>query len=482
MSVNVNGCCDGDTSTDWNPKKGKPGKRGKPFTIYNSLPNPIPAETEDPQELKKFFSDWNLVPYAGSEHGTGQKLLWWYILLAKGSPTHAACIGKKCTYAFGSAPTTIRAKNPEFDTGEELVDPEVEEKRIYSEAFTNTISWSHPVRQFHRLAGQYYQETGNVWVELNYSQVGGKGHAHVVLHKRTHCLYVNTKPNENKMVAVSPIWADKYLRENPPRLVPIYPNFAQDKEGVLHTMFHLKAGENDWYGRPESEAASMNIYSEVQGTFYRIRNAAGDFAGRLIVEMEEENPLQFHQDQQAAAQAAGYESAAERFKEQYTNAGDNPQMVLVSTRVMGAGQMFVFHVPPNNSHQYFKGIGEIDSAQILRMHHCTKRFMSFDVANGFAENAYLEDFVINMEPVINDLRETILIFTNRVISAVWKFTGQMDLDKQSLWFNAPISSQVEQYKKAKQAPLQPAPDQVKEDPEKEDTEDTEDTEQNPAQE
>jgi hypothetical protein len=235
----------------------------------------------------------------------------------------------------------------------------------------------------------------------------------------------------------------------------MYPNFLQDSDGTLRTMFHLADGDNVWYGRPASGSSDLEKYSEAQAAFYRIRNAAGEFAGRLILEMEEENPTQFVRDQNIAAKDAGYSDVVERYDHQYTQKGDDPKQVLVMTRAFGARPMFAFSVPANNSQEYFKGIGEIDENKILGSHQCTRRFMSFEVATGFASDAYLEDYVINMEPVIEDFRETILIFTNRILSAVWKMIGRPDLDQQSLWFEAPIRSYVDQFKDRTSKPVAP---------------------------
>lgn len=450
----TNGCCDDAQVIAGNPKADRKKKR-KSFHVISTLPDPIPNEVADASEIKKFFEKWNFVPYATANHGSGHTLLVWYLMLGKMSPTHAACMTKKCTYAFGSAPSTIRAKNPEFDTGAELVAPSLAEKQAYEQALTQFVTWSHPIRQFHRLAGMYYQTTGNAWIELSVSSVLGQTRAHIRLHQPLHTLYVNTDPGEPLYCAISPVWRSDYLDKNPPRIVPLYPGFSQDTDGTLHTMFHLRDGANTWYGRPASMASDLNKYSEVQATYYRIRNAHGEFSGRIVLEFEEENPTTFMRDQNLAAQAAGYESAVDRFQEQYTQAGDNPQGMLVMTRAFGAKPMGSLIVPPNNSQGYFKGIGEIDANQILVTHQCTKRFMSFDVATGFAQDAYLEDYVINMEPVINDFRETVLIFTNKVLSVVWALTGQQDLDKQSIWFDAPISSQIEQYKKRSEGGPQP---------------------------
>ncbi len=454
-----NGCCDetviDPTAGALNPLRDRGAKkphRGQ-FVLLNSLANPIPKEVSDSEELKKFFQRFPYVPYAGTSMWSSHSLLVFYEMLRRLSPTHGACMSKKATYAFGTAATTIRARNPDFDTGEELVLPSVAERKVYEQALTEQLSFDRPIREFCREVSLDFESTGNGWVELTVAKEMGQARGRLIFHPMTNVMYVNTAPDEAKMVVISPIWTEEYLTQKPPKAVMMYPNWNEDENGAMHTMFHLKDGKNTWYGRPGSEEADMNKYSEVQLTFYRLRATYGEFTGKLIIEVESANPVEDANSDNQAAKDSGFDDYIDRFEDNYSNKGDNPQGVVIVSRPWGSKPMFVFSIPPNQNHYYFKGIAELDSEQILRSHECTKRFMSFDTtSSGFSHDAFIEDYVIHMEPVINHLRLTVMTFINKVVSAFWNYAGREELNAQSLWFGSPIDSTVEAYKVNKASP------------------------------
>lgn len=452
--TSVNGCC-GDTNTaDYNPKRDRGGRNRGQFVILNTLANPIPKEIEDSQELKRFFEKWPFVPYAGSNILSGHSVLVFYEMLRKLSPTHGACMNKKATYAFGTAATTIKATNPEFDTGEEKTLPATADRKRYEQALFGQLTFDRPLREMCRHLSIEYESNGNGWVELTIGREAGQTRGRICTHPQTHVMYANTAPDEAEFVALSPVWTDEYLTRNPPRLVMKYPNWTEDENGALHTVFHLKNGTNVWYGRPGSESADINKFSEVQVTFYRVRSVYGEFTGKLIIETEDENPIQNAQINNEEARKAGFKDYVDRFEDNYTNKGNNPQGVIVVNRAFGAKPMFVFALPANQNHYYFKGVSDLDAEMILRAHETTKRFMSFDMPSGLSHDAFIEDYIVHMEPVINNLRRTVMVFFNQVLSAFWEMSGQVELNQQSLWFGSPIDSTVENFKTLKNTPPQ----------------------------
>jgi hypothetical protein len=85
------------------------------------LPDPIADEVKDGYELQRVFDRWRLVPYATFSRSTGQRLVDFYLMLAKLSPTHAACIEKSVTYAFGSKAQVVLIDDDDFATSQEVV-------------------------------------------------------------------------------------------------------------------------------------------------------------------------------------------------------------------------------------------------------------------------------------------------------------------------------------------------------------------------
>ena len=447
-------CCSDSEPT--NPKKDVFNRRRGPahLQLYQ-IKNPIPDEVRDPEEIQGLFKKWNFVPYAGTTTHSGQMLLVWYLMLAQLSPTHNACISKKLKYAVGGKAMPIRSEDPEWDTGEERKDLSPADKTRYRDTVNEFIEFEGGVTKFHRRMGWSYEATGNAWVEMRYSEMNGQGRVHLKFHRVTHCLYVNTKVGEMRIVAVSPKWDSAYLDKHPPRYVPTYPNFVKDEDGVIRTMFHLKNGDNEWYGRPESAGADLYKYREVQDAVYLVKQAGANFTGQLIIEVEDDDPEFAPAIEDEKSQSVGFNGFADRFERNYTQKADDPQSVLVTARPYGSRPMFIFQVKPNTNQDWYKVTGEIAEQKIIRAHGCTPRFMGFEVANGFSQDVFVSDYVMNMEPVINSLREELTRFTNDQLNVAW-----LELLKKPEWtafsvsFMPPIQTAIEDFKNRSTAPIQ----------------------------
>ena len=308
------------------------------------------------------------------------------------------------------------------------------------------------INKFFRCIGYDYEATGNAWVEMTYAETMGVGHVHLKAHRVTHCLYVKTKPGEMRIVAISPVWDEAYLNKNEPRYVPSYPNFVTDDDGREKTIFHLKNGDNSWYGRPTSEGADLYKYRELQDAIYLIKQAGANFTGQLIIEVEDDDPDTNAAIEDEKAQDAGFGSFADRFEQNYTAKSDDPQSVLVTARPFGSRPMFVFQVKPNTSENFYKVTGEIAQHKILINHGLTPRFMGFEVANGFSNDAFLDDYIMNVEPVINELRDTLTRFVNNQATVAWvELLNQPDINQFGLTFAAPIQAAIDDYRNRRKA-------------------------------
>lgn len=450
-------CCGESEPT--NPKKDVFNRRRRQVGLQlYQVKNPIPDEVCDPDEIQTFFKKWNFVPYAGTTNHSGQMLLVWYLMLAQLSPTHNACISKKLKYAVGGKATPVRSEDQEWDTGEESQPLPSPEKTNYRDTVNEFIDFDGGVTKFHRRIGWAFEATGNAWVEMSYSQTLGVGRVSLKAHRVTHCLYLNTKPGEMRVVAISPKWEDNYLNKNQPRYVPLYPNFVQDENGILRTMFHLKNGDNSWYGRPESAGADLYKYREVQDAMYLVKQAGANFTGQLIIEVEDDDPEYAAAIEDESAKHVGFAGFADRFEQNYTQKADDPQSVLVTARPYGSKPMFVFQVSPNTNQDWYKVTGEIAEQKITRAHGCTPRFMGFEVANGFSQDVFVSDYVMNMEPVINSLRDEITGISNDALSVAWlELLNKPEMNEISISFMPPIQMAIEQYKtSAQQSQIQVA--------------------------
>ena len=436
-------CCEDTPTQGYNPKMGRRRRSGH-LTFFDNVVNPIPSEVADADELKKFFKEFQFVPYAGATQDSGHTLLLWYIGLAKLSATAGAAIRKLNAYAFGSKAMFVRSEDPEYSLGVEAAALSQSEAAAYLEALKTYIAFDSPVGDFHRHIGWSYKPTGNAWVEMSVAVYNGQPRVNLKYHKPMRVLYKNTEAGEMRAVGISPVWKADYLRKNPPRYVPIYPNYVQDSDGVLRTMFHLKHGENDWYGRPDTEFVDMDKANEVQNSLYLVSQTANKFTPRLIIEVEDsEDPVIDEQQ----AQKEGYGSFYEKLEANMAAKSGDPQDVFFSSRPFGSRPMFVFQIQPNTNQDWYKVMGEVKAGNILRAFGLTPRFMGFDVAGGLSgADAFLTDYLTNNEPTINEFRGIITGFTNRILSAAWQAISMPELAQTSITFASPIQKTVEEFK------------------------------------
>ena len=360
-------------------------------------------------------------------------------MLYRLSPTHAGAVDKKAIYAFGSKPDVVVAEDDFFAAERAKITGS--EVQAYRDGFTQNVVTDVPVRDLGKSWAIDYGVNGNAYALLTISVVNGQTVGHIKRLDRTSCLYYLPDGDENqagKYIGVSPVWTTDYVRKYPPKIYGVYPLFTDGEEGTVQTIFHLKTPGGGLYGRPESESSDMMKYSEVQAALYRIRAAHGNFAGRLIIETEEDNPAQRYALENESAQADGYSSFVDRFEKNYTEKSDEPQHVMVTMRPFGSRPMFVFAMPPNTSHDYYKAIKDIDKSDIYQSHSVTLRFMAEDVAGGFSSDVYIQDYVINMEPVINDLRMVVTGFMDKIINAIFTYAGRENLTGYGLYFRSPV--------------------------------------------
>lgn len=440
-------CCDDTKHPMSNMKK---HRRRKMTLELLDAPNPIPAEITDGDDLAKLLEKWKLVPYAGTHKHTGQSLLLWYLTLAQLSPTHGACIRKKIHYAIGGKVIFTRSNDPDFDIGEDRQPLGLAEKARYRDGIKTFIEFDGGIRKVIRRAGWQFETNGNAFVELSVARVLDQVRLNIKLHPTTNVMYRKTNPGEPRAVAISPVWTEAYLRKNPPRFVPVSDDFSNpvwlSDGGINRTVFHLKAGSNSWYGRPQSESGDLYKYREVQDALYLIKQSAANFVGQLIIEIEDDDPETAPATNEIESADAGFDSFADRMEQNFTQKGDDPQAVLVTSRPYGSRPMLVYQVKPNTNENWYKVTGEISEQKILRAHQCTLRFMGFDAANGFSTDAFVSDYVMNMEPVIHAIREEITTFFNNILNVCWAVIGNNEFINYAIDFASPIQSEIERYK------------------------------------
>lgn len=430
-------CCDETPVTGVNPFVGV-HKMGVSSVALPNIPDPIPKEVEDSGELKEFFDSGKYVPYAGVSKSSGHGLLKFYQKLYTLSPTHGSVIEKLIKYCFSGAAVFERAKDPEYDIQDEIAALTAQESKMYLEALKNTIQFEDGILRFHQRILRNLKKFGDAFIEMSYAETEGVFRFYLRVLKNETVLYGNTKVGEARYVGISPKWDHTYLQKNPERKVFLFP-VTSEEEGVSKTMFHLKTGENTWYGKPDSQMADVYKYREMQDALYVTREAANNYTGKIIADVEGVT-----EDDDKQAIAMGFRGFADRMKFNYTAGGEGNSMMVLSHPI-GANPAAIKQIMPNTNENWYKTTGELNAEYILRAHCTTKRFMSFDQANGLSTNPFFDDYITNMAPVIGELRETVTNFTNKILSEIWAITGQSDMNQYSINFRSPIDKALELY-------------------------------------
>lgn len=422
----------------------KSGRRR--YSLFEGVDYPIELETTDEDDVKGFFKSGKFIPFAGNQKESGHKLLNLLKLVADFSPLNSACVGKKNGFAFGSTATTIRYKDPEFSTGDEKKPLTPAEREMYRLALKD-VRFDRPTKQFAQKVGADFQDYGNAWIKVAVSKVNGQAAMSLNVVPVENALYVATEKGQDKYVGICSKWSATSLHydEKDVEILPLWPNYTEE-DGVLKSIMHLRNGGR-WYGRPQSMGGLLPMYEAMQTRTYRIQQTHGDFSGRLIIETEADDPAGEGEADDHNAQSNGYNGWSDEFSDNYTNAGKNRKGIMHVTRPVGSSPMFVFPVPANANGGYFTDIDRMNAADILAAHGVTPRFMGLETSGRYAQNnAFLEDYVLNVEPTINSLRHTICVFINQALTDFWKITGREFLNEQSLWFNGPIDKQVEMFR------------------------------------
>lgn len=415
------------------------------------LEDPLPKEIEDPADYRIIFDTYKAIPYASTAVNTGHRLLYLYLMLASLSPSQSAVVSKLQTFAVGSRAKIVKRRDSDFDEGEEdamLSDSDI---ALYRNAIKENIEFSGKLRAFARKLVWQYKITGNAWVEMRVSEVQGQTRIYLQTRKTTEILYrLPEKGSDMRVALYSPSWIDRaFLHNNAPVPLLLYPNFSENADGVRVTLFHLKnnAGQTNWYGRPDSEGSIGAQYAEMQNWMFLLREASSGFTGRIIGEIEEDDPEAAPLLDNENARKAGFDSFQDRLEYNFTQKGDDPSSMLIFSRPTGAAPAVFHNFRPYTTEDWYIKTGDMHRNTIFRAHGLSNRFMGEEVASGFASDSYLQDYMLLNEPTISDLHETVIgEFLNNILNACWIELKQPQFTEYSIRFDPPIAKILTDYK------------------------------------
>lgn len=410
-----------------------------------SRKNPIAEQIADTDDLKKLFADFKFIPFAGEDAHTGHNLLRFLLSMRTLSDTHGSCIETIKTYCFGSKIEFVKETDNVFDTGDDAGEVDKSTRKQYAEFLRNVKINIGTHKDLAETIFDSYKTTGNAYYTLTLSQTLGVKSASINYYSADRCMYYFTEKNEPKVIAISPKFTTKYLRENPPKLVPVYPNFMTDELGNQVTIFHLKDGSFEWYGRPDSMHAFQSQYVEFQNANYIINTADNGFTGKVLIESEADDPQ--HSSGLAEDEQGDFDSVFDRWKENFSQKGDDPASLIILERPYGSKPTFVHEFSPNTNENYFEKIGGIAKKKIIAAHQWTERLMGEAAPSGLGNNAAMDDFKQRL-PIIEGYQTMVATEINMVNKLIEDFYEERRFEGIGIKFISPYSKMLEEMHKA----------------------------------
>lgn len=421
---------------DYNPKKDRVKTTKQPFTfrLADIVQDPVGIEIKDPQKIRDMYKRWPLIPYAGTVWESNDGLLLFFDSTKFVSPTQGACHNSIKSFLFGKKIHIRYSENSDFDIDDEREDVPETLKREYAEFIGDIITDSGSIK---KAACDFYDEmasNGNIFVELVHTQTAGERQSAFYHHPTQHCKYWATLKGEAKAVMISEIFTEDYFRRNPPRVIPVYPNYVQEPDGTQRTIIHIKNGNFKYYGRPMYAGAWIDIFSEAKERHYLTKIAANNFTGQGVMEVEDDDIESGINVDNEQAIEQGYEGIAERFDMNFTAKSDDPQTWLFMSRPKGARPVFIYEFKINTSEGFYKTVGAMHRQAIIENNNWSERLLGNAVSEGFSTDSFVSELKTKEISTLSFYRDYVvecldLIFTK---AALW--AGRNDLAELGIYF------------------------------------------------
>lgn len=387
-----------------------------------TLVDPIAEECQDTRQLQSFFEKNYYVPYAGYSHDSQHTVLRFIDNLALLSPTLGGVINSLTFFCFGGKSNIKKITDTEFD----LLEPGEEETQLPKDDKLNFLKWINtfdlPGRDWSSLKHSLFKSlksNGNAWLEVSITKSIGQNKVEFKFHQTKNCLYKIPDLYDPKMVAISKSWDKKYLKQNPPDEVPVFPFFSKEKGGTIRTMIHVKLGENEFYGRPDWWACSMDAFLEIKNKEYLLKAAHNNFTGKVLIEFADDLGGNTATDDEEAKKA-GFNSSHDRWINNFSNQGDDPTSILMSSRPANATPAFVHEFNINTQHEYYKTMDKIATDNIITTNGLSRKLLGLDSSTGLSSTAFMDELKTKL-PIIEYYQN---IIDNDILNKAIRFVAE----------------------------------------------------------
>lgn len=250
------------------------------------LKNPIPSSYTDPKKIQNFFVDVEgkrrlLIPYYGTNDATSHNYLKTVNQLCEKSPSYRAAEKQILDFAFGLNPTVVPRVLPGMED-EELPEVMPNDKREFLLWLKSVGLGVVNLRKITRVLCKHRERSGNFFLRVILAKEDNEYYVKLDPLHFYLVAYLDTKPGEQKYVAVTPYWDADYLNSTNQKLT-VYPVSLQDealswkvKKGgdIMETVIHVGDfgdDENTVYGRSRINAIVDNMGSECARIDHKVK-------------------------------------------------------------------------------------------------------------------------------------------------------------------------------------------------------------------
>lgn len=390
------------------------------------LASPIPKEMQGLERIRDFYKGSKWIPFSGYRSDPNDALLNYFINLAKLSPTLSSCINWYKKYGFGRKITFAEDEDTQFDISNTkdvlslVSDTDNIRKKAFAKQLTKInlsgITWN-------KLSESLFESRkriGNAYYLVKITKAFDGFYPSIKYLQPHECRYSVPENILDRKISISPVWDPMYINTYGYNEYPVYPLYEETKDAIT-TIFHIKEGDDSFYGRPDWLGCNLQAFNEVKASEYLLKALHNDFIGLFILEMESEEADDLASDEDA--KKSGYQNAIDRIEKMYTVKGSNPSSAVVMTRPPGATPFTMAQVPPNTKDRFYDFLFKSDKEYIAMVNNCSLKLLGVTSAGGFSNTAYVDEFLTKL-PFIETYQQEIDLSLNMALDFIAEKTGE----------------------------------------------------------
>ena len=242
---------------------------------FGAVADPIAQEISSQDTLEYLANGIGYIPY----YTDGDGALSLFQKLRRFSPTHGAIIESQKRFATGWGVGLI-AEDSSIESFEGFVSSW---GKTADSSEDNYDELEKTAQQIHDNLKTY----GNAYIEIVITKIAGQSFASLKVHAANKCRYVakDIVPFDNIMI--SPVWNQAYLAKHKPEILPVYPAFTNESNGMVkRTIIHVKNETlgREIYGEPDSMNGLYFHYLGYQLGAYTVEGYDSEWVAQFFIE------------------------------------------------------------------------------------------------------------------------------------------------------------------------------------------------------